>query len=333
MQIFQDLLGSNLLKCVDVGARGGMQKHWLPFLGAISVDAIEPDTVACKAQSEAKRPNEHWFPIGLGGKTGTTTLYLLSKPSGSSIFPPSTKNMIDYSGESYGTVAREVPIDLMTFSDFITTYKRPLPNLVKLDTQGSELEILKSLNTEHHSELLAIQTEVEVVEMYKGQPLFFELDAFMRGQGYILYDFLPVCQNRYKNDQEFFFLKKYLGLAKNRKDMSSRLLAGDAFYIKSPEEVLQAANRVECAKLLLILTIHRFYDEAFWFIEEAEVRGIFKNEEIIQLIAAVKAQAPTPALHQRTGLLGNFFHHFTKLSRFGKTRVFDHWLVRKWDWE
>jgi FkbM family methyltransferase len=333
MQIFQDLLKDELLKCVDVGARGGVQKHWLPFLSAITLDAIEPDGVACKAQADAKRPNENWFSIGLGGKTGIATLYLLSKPSGSSLFPPNPKNMIDYSGESYGTVVREMPIELMTFSDFIRLYKRPLPNLVKLDTQGSELDILQSLEPAHRGELLGIQTEVEVVEMYRGQPLFFELNAAMQKQGYVLYDFLPVRQNRYKNDKEFYFLKKYLGIAKNRSDMSSRMLAGDAFYIKSPEEVLDRANRVECTKLLLILLIYRFYDEAFWFIEESQRRRIFNEDEVSQLIAVVKAHAPWPALHQRDGAIGKIAHVITKLLRFGKTRVFEYWLLRKWDYK
>ena len=333
MQIFRDLLKGDLLKCVDVGARGGMQKHWLPFLKAITLDAIEPDSVACKAQADAKRPNENWFSIGLGGKTGTAILYLLSKPSGSSLFPPNPKNMTDYSGESYGTVAREVPIELMTFSDFIRTHKRPLPNLVKLDTQGSELDILQSLEPAHRGELLGIQTEVEVVEMYNGQPLFFELDAAMQKQGYVLYDFLPVRQNRYKHDKEFYFLKKYLSIAKSRHDMSARMMAGDAFYIKSPEDVLGRANPTECTKLLLILLIYRFYDEALWFIEEGQTRGIYNDNEVSQLITAVKTQAPWPALHQRDGVIGRVAHVITKLLRLGKTRIFERWLLRKWDFE
>jgi FkbM family methyltransferase len=333
MQIFRDLLNGDLLKCVDVGARGGMQKHWLPFQQVLALDAIEPDHVACKAQADAKRPNETWFSIGLGGKTGTAKLYLLSKPSGSSLFPPHPENMSDYSGESYGTVAREVPIELMTFSDFIREHKRPPPNLVKLDTQGSELDILESLEPAHRAELLGIQTEVEFIEMYKGQPLFDKLDARMRKQGFVLYDFLPVRQTRFKDDKEFYFLKKHLGIAKNRSDMSARMLAGDALYIKSPDEVLNRCNRIECAKLLMILLMYRFYDEALWFIEESGSRGIFTNLEVPSLIACVKKLAPRPALHQRDGTVGRMAHIVTKLLRFGKTRVFDYWLLRKWDYK
>lgn len=331
MQIFKDLLGVDHLKCVDVGARGGMPKQWLPFKGLVDLDAIEPDARACKVEADAGRPNERWFPVGLAAKTGEAILYLLKKPSGSSLYPPNPDAMRDFSGESYGDVAAEVPVKVLSFADFLRTFERPLPNLIKLDTQGSELDILKSLDAAQWRDALAVQTEVEFVELYKEQPLFFELHTFMSGLGFVLFDLLPVRQHRYANDVEYHYLRKYLGLARNRRDSSARLIAGDALYLRPPAEVLASGDRIACLKMLLVLLMYRFFDESFWFIEQCQAAGIITPAEQASLTAAVVAEAPRPTLQQRAGPLGDLARAVGKALRLGKNRKYDYWLIRKWD--
>lgn len=62
-------------------------------------------------------------------------------------------------------------------------------HLVKLDTQGSELTILnEGLTT--LAGALAVECEVEFVEQYFGQPLFSEVELFMRSQGFQFVKFL-----------------------------------------------------------------------------------------------------------------------------------------------
>lgn len=55
-------------------------------------------------------------------------------------------------------------------------------DFIKIDVQGAELSIfrnaLRALST-----TLLVQTEVEFVELYKGQPMFADVDRFLREQG------------------------------------------------------------------------------------------------------------------------------------------------------
>ncbi|MCW5752421.1 MAG: FkbM family methyltransferase [Alphaproteobacteria bacterium] len=325
------LLGDDSLKCVDVGARGGIQRHWLPFAGLVSVDAIEPDPAACAAQAGAGRPGEHWFPVGLGARTGPGTLYVLNKPSGSSLYPPDPGLMETYSGIGYGTLKTTIEVPLLTFSDFIRAHGRPLPNLVKLDTQGSELDILRALEPAHWADLLAIQTEAEIVPLYRGQPLLFDLHAFLTEKGFLLYDFLPVRHYRFKGDRDHYYLRKYLGIGRNRRDISARLVAGDAFYVRPPEEVLRRGRPAEVAKLLLIFLLYRFLDEALWLSEEAEEAGIFKAAEAAALRQTIRLLAPRPTLRQRTDWLGRLSRKLARRLGIGQARKPDYWLERKWD--
>ena len=120
----------------------------------------------------------------------------------------------------------------MFFSDFIRREARPLLNLIKLDAQRSEFDILRSLEDAHWRDVLAVQTEIEFIEMYKRQHLSADVDQFMKSKGFILYDLLPVRGCRSGSDETHFYLKKYLDIDRNRRDIGCHLIAGDAFYMR-----------------------------------------------------------------------------------------------------
>ncbi len=56
-------------------------------------------------------------------------------------------------------------------------------DFIKIDIQGSELAVLKCASRALSGALL-IQTEVEFVELYKGQPMFADVDIFLRASGF-----------------------------------------------------------------------------------------------------------------------------------------------------
>lgn len=58
-------------------------------------------------------------------------------------------------------------------------------DLIKIDVQGSELAVFKNASLALSSALL-IQTKVEFVELYRGQPMFADVDSFLRASGSLL---------------------------------------------------------------------------------------------------------------------------------------------------
>jgi hypothetical protein len=45
---------------------------------------------------------------------------------------------------------------------------------------------------------VVVQTEVEFVQMYQGQPLFAEVELFLRAQGFVLHRFMPLMSRTLK---------------------------------------------------------------------------------------------------------------------------------------
>jgi FkbM family methyltransferase len=59
---------------------------------------------------------------------------------------------------------------------------------IKIDVQGSELTVLRNaLRPLAHA--LLVQTEVEFVELYRGQPMFADVDQFLRAHGFQFHNF------------------------------------------------------------------------------------------------------------------------------------------------
>jgi FkbM family methyltransferase len=329
ISILSELAQGRKVQCVDVGARGGMQKHWAPFAPLIDLDAFEPDAAACEAQRKIAPPSEHWHPFALGDRDGPGTLYVVRKPSSSSLYPPNKPVMDAYTPKGYGDLMKEVPVTLSRLSTVLNQERRPAPDFIKLDVQGAELDVLNGLDDVHWSDLLGLQVEVEFVEEYRGQALFWDVDAAIRARGYELFDLLPVKIYRAKDGRELHYLRRHLGIGRNRTDISRRMIAGDALYLKSPEAVLKEGGAA-LGKYFAILLMYRCYDEVLWLAERAREMNLVSEAQQARLIALTRDLAPRPDLLQRTGWLGRLARRLNK--RFGfRRRKADFWLDRSWD--
>lgn len=61
-------------------------------------------------------------------------------------------------------------------------------DFIKIDVQGGELAVFRNA-LRPLSRTLLVQTEVEFVELYRGQPMFADVDIFLRGNGFQFHSF------------------------------------------------------------------------------------------------------------------------------------------------
>jgi FkbM family methyltransferase len=326
--IIATTLAPDPFHAMDVGAAGGVAPQWRDYLGVMEVDCFEPDEEECAVRQRDSPPNVHWFPVALAGSSGRRPFYVLNRPTGSSLYPPNYPVILEYSGRSYAGVRRVVEVDCKSLRDFLVEYQRPVPALMKLDTQGTELEILSSLTPEQFEEVLCVETEVEFVELYTGQPAFGDVHAFMREHGFRLLDLRTHRAYRNAEDQPHHYLRKYLNTATGSAALSAELVAGDALYFRDSALQPSSESMTELIRNVCLLRLYRFYDLAFWLVERAARERVIGASEAVDLIRDIAGSAPKPTLSQRPGLAGDLARR--TLWALGRDDHEVFWTRRRW---
>ncbi|MSO99085.1 MAG: FkbM family methyltransferase [Rhodospirillaceae bacterium] len=174
------------LVIVDVGARQLQTVEAyqaLVDMGRAYVIGFEPDEVACAKLNETARPPSRFHAACIGDGSAAT-LYETAFPNASSLYVPNQRLASRFSAlPSFVAVRKTTPVNTKRLDDIITEASI---DYLKMDVQGAELDVLKGaprlLKT-----ALAIRTEVEFIPLYVDQPLFADIDIYLRGQGFQLH--------------------------------------------------------------------------------------------------------------------------------------------------
>jgi FkbM family methyltransferase len=248
MFFFDEIFMPPLMTAVDVGAmlRSGDVDPFarLNKLGRLNVIGFEPQPAECEKLNALALPGRRYLPYAVGNGL-PRSFYVTNTGMTSSLLRPNLRlaQLFNNLAELMQVVATPL-VDTVRLDD-VAEIRDQGCDLLKLDTQGSEAEILG-----HASEILKrcliIQTEVEFVPLYEDQPLFADVDQLLRGRGFMFHRFLGVSGRTYKP----------LMLNDNPNAVISQMLWSDAVYVPD----LARLDRLEPGALLkLAALLHEIY--------------------------------------------------------------------------
>ncbi len=173
---------------VDIGANpidGDPTYKPLLDAGIARVVGFEPIPEVLGALKEKAGPRETYLPFALGDG-GEHELQVCRASGMSSFLPGNTKIFGYFHGfEKWGEVLRTIRLQTTRLDDI-----EPIADvdLLKIDVEGYELQILK-----HGLSKLAmatiVQIEVNFLPLHADQPLFSDIDQFLRAQGLVIHKF------------------------------------------------------------------------------------------------------------------------------------------------
>jgi FkbM family methyltransferase len=193
LEFFPEVERINLL---DVGAAIGETPTYQPLIdvGVGRLYGFEPDAEACTRLNEQYGMPHRFFQCFVGdGRPAIfhRTNWALT----GSLYPPNTPllekfHVLAEVTAPAGTQAvSTVRLDDIAEIDDVDFFK--------IDVQGGELTIFQNA-TRILANTLIVQTEVEFVEMYRGQPMFSDIDQCLRAQGFQFHTFLNFGSRAFK---------------------------------------------------------------------------------------------------------------------------------------
>jgi methyltransferase, FkbM family len=235
-------VGSRKLESKDDYASQG----WGIFAPRLTIYGFDADADACDAANadiESRQVNwtEQHIPLALARSVGESTLYVTKDPMCSSLYPPNEPYLARFNNlPEAANLDFTVGIETTTLDSFCQTEGIDEIDFLQVDVQGADLQVLEGASHILGSSILGIQIEVAFSELYVNQPLFADVDTYIRKQGFTFFNLKVGLRERARSpivSSEF----------------GGQLLWGDAYYfrdlirediishLKTPDKILKLA--------------------------------------------------------------------------------------------
>ena len=236
------ILGTDIkIKVVDIGASPIDGKpSYAPLLqtGCAHVVGFEANPEALALLNLKKGPHETYLPAAVGdGKAHT--IHFCAASGLTSLLKPNLKLLDLLHG--FPEWARIIKTEEVMTRRLDDVPEAAGFDLLKIDIQGAELMVMQNAVASLKNALF-IQTEVEFLPLYVDQPLFSDVDLFLRQHGFILH--------RY--DQQISRVIKPLLVNNDIYAGLSQLLWADALYVRDFTR-LELLTNEQLLRLALIL--------------------------------------------------------------------------------
>lgn len=249
-----DYLGRAGIVLVDVGGRGAALGQLHPLAPTARYVTCEPDPDEARRLAETLPAEHPWrgvtvVPEGIASRTGQATLYLTEQAGMSSLLEPDPDVTRHFYLRHKYAVARTATVSVMPLDDAAAKYGFADACFLKVDTQGTELDILQSGDRLVRGPLVAAHVECSFRPIYKGQPLFGDIDSHLRARGFVLFTLNRVNLRRAGYRPQYY---------------SKRITAwAHCLYLREPDTLAPAALPSALPQLLALALCFQHFDLAF----------------------------------------------------------------------
>ncbi|WP_448572116.1 FkbM family methyltransferase, partial [Trichothermofontia sp.] len=261
---------------------------WDIFAPNLTIYGFDADEDACvKANADLKQKNVNWtekhIPVALSNTIGKTKLYVTESPICSSLYPPNEPLLARFKElPVFMNLDRTIDIETTTLDAFCQNEEIDGFDFLQIDVQGAELKVLEGAIGLLRNSILVLQLEVEFAPLYLHQPLFSDIDKYLRELDFSLFDLYPAYRLR---SRSAVMNPKHPG----------QILWAEAFYLRdllqTETKFVQSPERL--FKLACIADVMNFADYALELLEFLTLNyGEDARYNFANIIVEVLAQLP-----------------------------------------
>src|SRR5262245_23578662 len=259
-----DLLGDSapVIDVVDVGAMW-LGEEAVPYRrllrpGLARVVGFEPVKEECDKLNAMGLAHHRYLPYCIGD--GTERDFVITNQSmTSSLYEPNERLLKKFQAlnELMVPVKRE-RVRTRRLDDLAEVGS---VDYMKLDVQGAELDVLRGASRLLRGTMV-VHAEVEFVPLYVQQPMFGEVDEFMRSHGFMFHSFVSFGGRCFRP----------FSLGTNAEQFMHQMLWADAVFVKSFLD-FRGLEAVQLLKMAVILhEVYESYDLAALALRHYDVK-------------------------------------------------------------
>ena len=189
---------------------------------------FDADEVECARLNVQPHPYlaRRILPRYVGGTTGVIPFHLYAARGRSSAYRVSDSHVAAFGDDEHFRLEETVQVHSTTLDEVAVAEDLHAPDVLKLDTQGSELDILRHAHTVLASAHL-VEVEVAFTPIYTGRPLFHDVAKFFAEEGY-----------------ELLYLSRHFSQRKKfyRGPARGQLTWGDALFGRKADELRDVSD-------------------------------------------------------------------------------------------
>jgi FkbM family methyltransferase len=285
---FERVYADHPVVLVDVGARGGLRAHWQPMRRHLRLIGFEPDPreFAALSQRPAGDVPTTWLPTALFREATTLPLYIARDRGLTSIFQPNRAFLDAFPDASRFDTDDVQEMAVEPLDAVLQRHQIADVDFLKVDTQGSELAILQGADAALRRSVSGVEVEVEFAPLYRGQPLFADVDAHLRAHGFFLFDLRPCYWKR--------------AAGRDVGGPRGQIAWADALYLKDVEALHRMLREMPApaaqAKLLKAISIALLYGYGDYALELARTSaGVLDDGQRQTIDRAIRRDARVEA--------------------------------------
>lgn len=218
---------------------------------------FEPDQKTFAKLTHNQSMHRRYVDKAVGdGREGK--FYLCNGPHMNSMLKPNSPVLVDLMGYKSANVTEVINVQTVRLDDVPEALDAAM---IKLDTQGTELNILQ-----HASEVLVsavvVQLEAAMLPMYEGQPSLFEVGIWLEKRGFVMHSLAKQQLGAYACPS-----------TKYRLNTKSQLLEVDPVFIPSPLRWHELTGDQLKNLAFIMHALYRAHDasqRALWVLDQRE---------------------------------------------------------------
>jgi FkbM family methyltransferase len=257
-----------------------MDRRWASFGESIAAFCFEADAAECARLNAQGLANVKFIPEVIAGANGIATLYQTKFQASSGLYRVNEGFFGRLLNADNATLLGTQAVTTKTLDLVREEYQIPEPDFIKLDVEGAELDILRATNL---GGTFGVLTEFRFHEEINGSAPFWQLDAYMRSQGFMLYDITVGRQSRkalpypgpklnYTNGERFYAATE-----------RGQVMDGDAVYFRDP--VRFGMDRMQILRAACLFEVFGLKDCAAEILKDREAEAMVDVDYCLNQLA------------------------------------------------